>query len=97
MYAPAQPSPPIWNRALVWSEHDAWMARRRARRAVRIGIAILVMALGPGMASYACDQLSLAAVFPYGAQPSATVTPRAPIPQMPPCGAIPPVAWFPTW
>ena len=73
------------------------MARRRARRAVRIGIAILVMALGPCMASYAYDQLSLAAAFPYGARPSATAPPSVPIPQMPPCGAIPPVAWFPTW
>jgi Mn2+/Fe2+ NRAMP family transporter len=97
MHAPASRLPQIWNRALVWSEHDAWMARRRARQVVLICIAILVLAVGFAMASYAFNQLVLAAMSPQGMQSPPIATATALVPHTPPRCTVPPITWFPTW
>ncbi len=96
MHAHTSPPPLIWKRALVWSEHDARTARRRSRQIVVLCVAIFVMAMGFSMASYAFNQLLLAAMLPQ-AVPAPSVTSPPPVPYHLPYGMAPPWAWFPTW
>lgn len=98
MHIPTSTPTRIWERALVWSEHDTWMARRRTRHAVLTCIAIVAMAAGFVVTSYASNQAVLAALFPHAVAPTAVApTATAPVGNHPPCDQAPPCAWSPAW
>jgi len=95
MHARASTPPPTWNRALVWSEHDTWMTRRHAHRAVLVCLAFVAMMVTSELALYAVNQQATRAVAPQAVLPAATTS--APIAEPRPCCSAPSIAWVCPW